>query len=160
MQLYIKLFLDNGGSLKHILKALTLIISFALLLLYTGEPLQAKTVNNNSSKVIAYYFRNNFRCSNCFKIENFTKEALNKNFSKELKNGKLVYKVINFEEDPNKHFIEDYQLYTKSVILSKIKDGKQIEWKNLDKIWVLLGDQDKFQEYIKAETTKFLKEAK
>lgn len=113
-----------------------------------------------SSKVIVYYLHNTFRCPSCFKIETYTKEAINTNFAKELKDGTLVFKAINFDEKGNKHYVEDYQLYTKSVVLSKVKNGKQVEWKNLDKIWTLLGDKTKFQQYIKTETTNFIKGSK
>lgn len=113
--------------------------------------------SKDNSKVIVYYFHNNFRCPSCHKIENYTKDTINSNFAEQLKAGTLEFKVINFDEKPNKHFVEDYQLYTKSVVLSKVKDGKQVEWKNLDKIWTLLGDKTKFVQYIKTETSNFLK---
>jgi len=52
--------------------------------------------------------------------------------------------------------VQDYQLYTKSVVLSLVKDGKEVKFKNLDKVWQLLRNKDKFYKYIKEETTNFL----
>jgi acetone carboxylase gamma subunit len=47
-------------------------------------------------------------------------------------------------------------LYTKSVVLSLVKAGKEVKWKNLDKVWHLLRDKDKFYQYIKTKVQKFL----
>lgn len=107
-----------------------------------------------------YYFRNNFRCSNCYKIEKYTSQAMEKYFQDKLDSGEIVYKVINIDERENAHFADDYQLYTKSVVLSKLKDGKEVEYKNLQKIWEYINDNKKFHSYIKEEIYSFLEESK
>lgn len=143
--------------MKKLIFALSFMLTVILFgLIFTTNTAFSKNQSVNS-KVIVYYLHNSFRCPSCHKIENYTKEAVNANFANQLKAGTLEFKVINFDEKPNKHFVEDYQLYTKSVVLSRVKDGKQVEWKNLDKIWTLLGDKAKFQQYIKTETANFLK---
>jgi len=43
------------------------------------------------------------------------------------------------------------------VILSKLKNGKETNFKNLDKIWEYVGDETKFKEYEKTEIEKFIK---
>jgi len=70
--------------------------------------------------------------------------------------GKLVYKPLNVEVKENKHFINDYQLYTKSVVLSLVKDDKEVKFKNLKEVWTLLRNKDRFFSYIEDETQKFL----
>jgi hypothetical protein len=112
----------------------------------------------DESKVIAYYFHGTFRCFSCHRIEEFTEGAIKEYFSLEIENGTLDYKVINMEEKNNEHFARDYQLYTKSVVLSLVEQGKEVKYKNLDKVWQYLGDKDEFYEYIKKETQSFLNE--
>ena len=107
-----------------------------------------------------YYFRSNFRCSNCYKIEEYTKEAIEKYFQDKLESGEIVYRVINIDEEENAYFVDDYQLYTKSVVLSKLRDGEEVEYKNLQKVWEYLNDQEKFHSYIKEEIYSFFNEAK
>jgi len=107
---------------------------------------------------IVCYFMNNQRCSNCYKIETYTREAVETNFTDNLKNGKLIWEIVNVDIPENRHFIKDYELYTKSVVLVKLRDGKQVEWKNLDMVWSLLNDKDSFQSYITGEVTAFLGE--
>ena len=112
--------------------------------------------DKSSGQVIAYYFHGNFRCASCHAIEKYTKEALNDNFKDQIGSGELVIKVVNVEEKGNEHFVKDYKLYTKSVVLSLIQNGKETRFKNLEQVWQLLGNKDKFYKYIKNETQKFL----
>ena len=124
---------------------------------------QAKAVDDNpsitlGSQVVAYYFHGNFRCASCLRIEQYSKEAIEKYFRNELKSGKLVYKVVNVEEKGNEHYINDYQLYTKSLIVSLVKDGKEIKSENLKKVWEYLGSREKFYEYVKNNIDSYLGE--
>lgn len=108
--------------------------------------------------VAVYYFHGNFRCVNCRNIERYTKEAVEKYFQKELNSGKIVFKVINVERKGNEHFADDYKLYTKSVILSLVKDGKEVRFDNLSKVWEHLNNRNNFHDYIRTEVEKYLKE--
>ena len=110
------------------------------------------------SNVAAYYFHGNFRCSNCLRIEQYSKEAIEQNFKDELSSGKLVFKVINIETKGNEHFVQDYQLYTKSLVISLVKDGKEVKFDNLTKVWEFLWNRQGFHNYVKEEITRYLKE--
>src|SRR5512135_940326 len=115
--------------------------------------------NPSGSKVIAYYFHGNARCPTCHKLEQYSKEALETNFKDALASGKLAFKVVNVEDKQNGHFVNDYQLYTKALILSLVKDGKEIKSKNLDKIWEYVGNKQKYYDYVKSEVADLLREA-
>ena len=114
----------------------------------------AELVEKNTDVVC--YFMNSQRCSNCYKIEAYTKQAVDDNFSGEIENGSLSWIIINVDEPENRRYIEDYGLYTKSVVLVRVRDGKEAEWKNLDQVWSLLGNKDRFQAYITDEVGSFL----
>jgi hypothetical protein len=115
-------------------------------------------VKAQNSKVIAYYFHGTFRCTTCRTIEEYSHDAIQMYFAKELGNGRLEFRPVNIEEPGNKHFIEDYQLVTKSLVLSLVSDGKETKSKNLADVWKLVRDKDKFFQYVKDEVEKFLKE--
>lgn len=108
--------------------------------------------------VVVYYFHGNFRCTNCYNIEKFSREALDENFKDELDSGRLVFKVINIEEKGNEHFVNDYQLYTRSLVLSLVKNQEEIKSKNLTKVWEYLRDKPRFYQYVKDEVSSYLKE--
>lgn len=109
-----------------------------------------------ADKVVVYYFHGNVRCSNCRKFEAYSQEAIQGAFSASLGNGRLEWKVINVDEPANKHFIEDYRLITRTVIVSKSRGGNQVEWKNLEKIWELVSNKPAFVKYIQNEVTAYL----
>jgi len=108
--------------------------------------------------VIAYYFHGTMRCPTCHKLEQYSKEAIETNFKDALVSGKLEFKVINVEDKGNEHYGNDYQLYTKSLIVSELKDGKEVRWKNLEKIWELVRDEEEFDKYVQDEINDWLKE--
>ena len=64
--------------------------------------------------------------------------------------------MLNVDEPENKHFIDEYGLYTKSVVLSDLKNGNQAKWKNLDQVWNLIGREDEFKAYIAKEVRAYL----
>ncbi|MDH4156379.1 MAG: nitrophenyl compound nitroreductase subunit ArsF family protein [candidate division Zixibacteria bacterium] len=128
---------------------------------------QATTVKDSSDageaagiadKVVAYYFHGTRRCSNCRKIEAYSREAIEKGFVKELESGKLEWHVINTDEPENKHYREDYKLYTKSLIITRVVGEKETEWKNLEKVWLLLNDQKGFIKYVEDEVRAYMGE--
>lgn len=109
-----------------------------------------------SPRVVAYYFYTTKRCASCRKIEAWSAEAINTGFADELENGSLEFRALNIDEEDNKHFIDDYKLYTKSLIVTKRADGSETEWKNLQKVWELLGNQDEFVQYVQDEVAAYL----
>lgn len=111
----------------------------------------------NEEKVIVYYFHGNARCASCLKIEQYTKEALEKFFYNDITSGKIDFQVVNVEENGDEHYTQDYKLYTKSVVLSRTENGKEIAYKNLEKVWQYLRNKEKFYEYIRLETEAILK---
>lgn len=92
-------------------------------------------------------------------MEKYSKEAIETNFKDALASGKIEFKAFNVEERANEHYVDDYQLYTKSLILSLVKDGKEIKSKNLTKIWGYVRNKQRFFDYVTEEVNNFLKEA-
>ena len=116
----------------------------------SGEPI--------GHQVIAYYFHGQRRCPSCRKIEAYSKETVEGLLQDAVQDGRLVWRVINYEESGNEHYSEDYKLVTQSLIIADRHDGEQTEWKNLDKVWELLGDKGAFMDYVHGEITSYLDE--
>jgi len=114
----------------------------------------------SAQKILAYYFHGTQRCPTCRKLEAYSAEAIEKGFGEALKRGNLEWRVVNVDEPLNKHFVKDYQLYTKSLVIVKMQGGKQVEWKNLEKIWELVGEKDDFVRYVQDEVSAYLGERK
>lgn len=116
------------------------------------------TEKQPTNSVVVYYFHGNFRCQNCYNMEQWTKELMETCFKDQIDSGKLAFKIYNTDEKENAHFLNDYKLYTKSVVLALIKDGKEVRYDNLAKVWDCLRSKEKFQEYVRTEIEKYLKE--
>lgn len=106
-----------------------------------------------ADKINVYYFYGKPRCTTCMKIETYTKSAV-----ESIKDKDVVFKSIDMEKAENGAMVKKYNLYTKSVVVSKVKNGKE-KWKNLDKIWLKVGNEKDFKTYIITEI-KTLKGAK
>jgi len=105
--------------------------------------------------VIVYYFHGKFRCHTCKRIEQLTRKAVREFFEDEMGTGEVKLKIINVDEKENRHFARDYKLFTKSVIISDIVNGKEKQWKNLQKVWELMHNEKAFKEYIHSEVKAY-----
>ena len=110
--------------------------------------------------IVAYYFHGNVRCSSCYRIEEFSKSAIDEGFPEELKNGTLTFEVVNIEEPKNRHFIKDYELSTKSLVIVSFAGEYPIKYKNLTRVWELLRSPEEFFSYVQNEVITFLTEMK
>jgi len=155
----------KAAFLKYILLALILLFT---ILSCSNKNEAAKQESTKTAQVtvpqnipdthlVVYYFLTNQRCKSCIYLENTTKASLDQNFSHELKIGNIIFKTVNIDEPQNKHFIDEYGLFTKSVIVSSMEKGVQIKWKNLDKIWDLIGQDEVYKAYITSEIKTFIK---
>ena len=120
-----------------------------------GTPEAAQSAKA-SPKLVAYYFHGNMRCRTCRTIEAYAKEAVQTGFAEALSDGRLAFRVVNIEEPANEHFVQDYQLTTRSVVLVQFADGKQEQWKNLARVWELVRDKEAFLKYVQDETRSYL----
>lgn len=119
----------------------------------TTEPpaTTAAPAAQTNAKIVVYYFYGNYRCDSCTLIEQYSEEAVLEAFTPEIKRGLVEFRGINVEKPETRHFIKDYQLYSKSVIVSEVVNGQERRWKNLEKIWELYVNEKAFKDYIKAE---------
>jgi hypothetical protein len=120
----------------------------------------AKMINESGDTIVVYYLHTTGRCSTCLKMEKYTDEALKTFFAKELHAGRIEWKVLDVQLPKNNQFIKDYNLYTKSVVVSEMKAGKEIRWKNLDQIWMKANSKYAYMTYIKQEIALFLTDKK
>lgn len=150
----IVLLVFAGGSLAY------LVVSEIL----SGDdsPLPATGVapQDPADAVVVTYFLTNVRCPTCLKIEAYTKEAVETGFADTLADGRIVWRAINTDEPGNEHFLDDYQLAFKAVVVSVRRGGREVKWKNLEEIWDQVGEKDGFLAYIRAEVAAALNESK
>ncbi len=133
-------------------------LTMALTLMAYGilSDMQTVSAQSPTHKVVAYYFHTNTRCSTCQKIEAYSHEAIEEGFKTELKNGTLELRIVNYEEPENRHFIKDYKLVTKSLILVNMVEGVEMDWTNLKLVWQLTKNKEAFLNYVRKEVRNSL----
>ncbi len=109
-----------------------------------------------ADRVVVYYFHQTARCENCLKFEAYADEALRQFFAAELASGDLDWRVVNLDDTTNAHFVDDYALFESSIIISNVRGEEEINWRNLDAIWHLVNDKDRFIEYVAVEVEEDL----
>jgi hypothetical protein len=110
-------------------------------------------------RVIVYYFSTNARCATCMKFEQYSRKAVVTGFQKAIEDGRLEYKMVNYEKPGNEHYVEDYKLYAKSIVVVEMKGDERVRWNNLDKIWQLVSSEKEFIDYIQEGVRSYLGEA-
>lgn len=151
---------------KYIISAILIVfVAVSLVFLIKQE---TKTVNPNivsdstvneenaTPKTVVYYFHSSKRCMSCNFIEEQTVSAINENFTDQLKNKELEIRIVNVSEPENRHFIDEYELITQSVVLVEKKGNADIRQKKLEEVWDFVGDIEPFKNYIYNETKNFI----
>jgi hypothetical protein len=121
-----------------------------------GAEAQPATTSDKR-EIVVYYFHTTVRCQTCRKIESLSKETIESRFAKELRDGSLIYRTINVQHEENRHFVNDYQLFTKSLVLVDRNGGRQVKWKNLEKVWDHVSDPAEFRAYVESEVREYLR---
>lgn len=112
-----------------------------------------------STKLVVYYFSEGKECATCERIPLLARAALDEYFADAMKSGEIVWCPIDVDEARNAHYIDEYGIYTKSIVLARIENGKQTRWRSLDRVWDLVYDKDAFVEYVRDEVRADLETA-
>jgi hypothetical protein len=116
-------------------------------------PTKVETVGNG---LVVYYFHSNIRCPTCRSIESQAQETVQTHFAKQLGNGEVVWKIVNYEQPVAKPLAAKFEIQMPVVVLARMKDGAVQDWKRLDKVWALVGDKPAFTKYVRGEIERML----
>lgn len=76
-----------------------------------------------------YYFHGNQRCSSCDRIEALTLKAI--------EGQGCTFKAVNLDEPVNEHFVKDFELDTRVVVIQH--EGN---YKKMENVWGLVNGKD------------------
>jgi len=102
-------------------------------------------------RLVAFYFHGTKRCTSCNSIENLTREAL----KAETEAARVEIRSVNVDESANAHYVDDFQLTMRTVVLAEENGGSVVRWKRLDECWDRFGDPADFQTYIQRSLAGF-----
>lgn len=109
-----------------------------------------------AASVVVTYFTTDVRCVSCRTIEQLSRQAVEEGFPKEFASGEVVFRVLNTDSPENRHFVDDYEIASKTVIVSHQEDGKETEWTDRQDVWLLFDEPDEFFAYVREPVTRYL----
>jgi len=142
---------------KRLLTAALLLFVAASVAVLIAKEFQGAGPAALDDGIIAYYFHGMKRCPWCRKIEASAHEAIRQGFAEEMADGRLNWRVVNFEGPGNAHFVDDYDIAASTVVLVEVRDGKQTRWKNLEEVWDHLDNKDALMRFVREEVASFLR---
>jgi hypothetical protein len=129
----------------------------------SGSPIDEQTnasaTTANSSrenKVIVYYFYGAIRCKMCNKIEATAREVVETKFARELKEGRLEWQAMNFQE--HEDLAQRYYVASSSLVIVRKQSGKDVKFGNLEDVWTLVDDKPAFMAYVQNAVGSALEE--
>lgn len=108
--------------------------------------------------VAAIYFHGDTRCPTCRKIEATAAEAVSISFAEEMERGTVTWQDVNFETPANRHYLDEFGLVAPTLVLVKTNNGRQVEWRNMEQVWQLVGDPAAFTAYVRDGISAYLAE--
>ncbi len=112
-----------------------------------------------AAPIVIYYFHTERRCEDCLAIEHMTQQAVNETFAREIEDGRLAFRSVNWEQEDNFHLRETYELAFPTVVLTRPPAAGRETWRKLDRVWPLLHNRARFTAYIQDEVRRWLKES-
>ena len=106
-----------------------------------------------------YFFYNDIYCSTCEKLENYALSTIQADYAGELSSGMLQWRTLDMRTSENKHYIEEFSLYSKSIVLVAFENQTITRFKNLEGIWDKVGEEMEYRSYIRENLKTFMQEA-
>jgi len=117
----------------------------------------SEVATTTHAKVMVTYFTNNVRCKTCRIIEDLSRRAVHEGFPEEIARGEVHFRVVNFDQDEHRHFVDHYSITNKIVIVSRQNDGKETEWTPRQDVWLHYQEPEQFLSYVRAPIAEYLK---
>lgn len=73
------------------------------------------------------YFHGKQRCITCNAIEKLTKEVIDKDFAQQLKDGKIIFKIIDISTKEGEKIADKYEVSWSSLYINKWMNGKELK---------------------------------
>jgi len=101
------------------------------------------------------HFHPTVQCSCCINVGRFSKKGLEKFYAKPYKDGRIVFKECNIDEDSLT--TKRYGIISSALGFRKTFQGKE-KFKEIESVWEFCEDEDKFLPNFKTELDQFLQE--
>jgi hypothetical protein len=107
----------------------------------------------NVDSIFVIHFHPTIQCSCCINVGNFAKKGSEKYYAKPYKEGRIVFREYDFEEDSLA--AKKYKIFWSALGFEKFSKEKK-EFKEIESVWEFCEDERKFLLNFKKELDKFM----
>jgi len=107
---------------------------------------------------VVAYFHATQRCNTCLTIETYTRNTMEEAFTDELASGRMLLRVLSYEEPANSRFARDYDIAFQTLMVFEMDGDEPVRWKKLERVWDEVGSEFSFYEYMQSEIRTFMNE--
>ena len=107
--------------------------------------------------LLVIHFHPEVQCSCCIKVGIYAKEGLEKFYAEPYKDSCIIFKEYNIDEDTST--AKRYKIFWSALGLEKFS-GKTREFKEIESVWEICEEREKFLPNFKKELDEFMNETK
>jgi hypothetical protein len=133
------------------------LLALAAVAVLTSLAQPASAADAPSDRIVTMYFHRTVRCPTCLKMGSYSEEAVKGGFAKQIKDGKVEFHYIDFQDEKNSALTKGYKVASPTLIVAKVSGKKVTEFKNLTEIWTKVHDKAAFVEYVQTSVKDYLK---
>jgi len=111
-------------------------------------------------RTAAYYFHATIRCHGCLWIEAHADSTIRTAFAQPLKEGRLEWHVLNFEEPQNQALAQEFRIEGSTLVIAQLVDGEVVRSEQVDQTWYLVGKPAEFFALVRGRVAAYLGEEK
>ena len=115
--------------------------------------------NLNNDQVVVYYFHRKFRCQSCEVLESTLQDTMQVTYADHFGAGRLAMCIVNVDDLENRHYLEQFEIFSNSIVIVEKKNGAVSRYKNLESIWDISQDRDAITLLLQSEMGEFLPES-
>lgn len=139
---------------QYWLMAAVLVLATAPTLSAQNKPAKQPASTN---RVEVLDFHTDHRCNTCLEIERLTRKALADHYAKEIKSGKITFRLINADDKANAEIVKKFLAFGTSLIVYSNKQGKENHVDLTNFAFMNYNKADKFNAGLRKEIDAALK---
>ena len=135
----------------------TLLLALVALVAALDLPLAAETAKApGDATPTVFYFHGAQRCSTCRSIERAADTVLHQRFAEALDAGDIAWKVVNFDEQENRHYVKDLSLAGSGVVIALVTPTGEVRDPKVQDVWRFSRDESRMHQYLTSEIAEYL----
>ena len=127
----------------------------------THDTVESKAKKTTSladiDSLLVIHFHPDVQCSCCIKVGIYAKEGLERFYPKPYKDSCIIFREYNIDEDTST--AKKYKIFWSALGFEKFS-GKTREFKEIESVWEICEEREKFLPNFKRELDEFMNETK